>query len=88
MIEPNFDFTFRLCFRCLSTLHVKESSVSTPRVMAIFWLEGVDLLKNTPNQVCQQPAIGPMTFVFEYQSRDDVGHIEIWCKVLGNPNNT
>lgn len=34
--------------------------------MAIFWLEGVDLLKNTLNQVCQQPPLSPMTFVFEY----------------------
>ena len=69
-------------------LNVKESSVSTPRAMAIFWLEDLDLLKNTPNQVSQQPPFGPMTFIFEYQSRNDVGHLENWCKVFGNPHDT
>lgn len=84
----NFKFKFRLRFRCFASLNVKESSVSTPRVMATFWLEGLDFLKDTPNQVSQQPPLGPMTFTVEYQSGDDVGHIENWCKVFGNPHDT
>ena len=56
--------------------------------MANSWLEGLDLFKNTPNRVCQQPPLVPMTSIFKNQSREDVGHTKNWCKVFGNPNET